>query len=230
MIPLISYVIPTRNRVEWLASCVSSLLVQKNVDPKNIEIVVVNDASDDGTEELLEWYKKDPRIKVLSNPGQLGAGLSRNKGVKASLGEIVGMCDDDDIYFEDRTRLILEFFEKHPDIALVNFPYVRIGLNDEQLETFHGQDFNEKQFRETGIVNYFCNPTAALRKKDFLEMGGYRPETHEVTDDFQFLKAWVESGRKVGFVPNEYPCGHRVLPDSIMAKMRGFKAEWAVKS
>jgi len=137
------------------------------------------------------------------------------------------MCDDDDIYFADRTKLILKYFEEHPEMALVNFPYIRVGFNDEPLEPFHGEEFNEKLFKETGAVNYFCNPTVAVRKADFMAMGGYKPETGSTTDDYQFLKAWIESGRKVGFVPREYPCGHRVLPDSIMAKMRGFKAEWA---
>lgn len=231
MTPKISYVMPTRNRVEWFPSCLSSLFVQKGVERNDIEVVVVDDASDDGTGELLEWFaRRDERIKVLTNPGQLGAGLSRNRGIKAASAPIIGMCDDDDIYFEDRTRLTLEYFEKNPAMDLVNFPYVRIGFNDEQLETFHGAEFNEALFKESGAVNYFCNPTVAVRKEAFLAMGGYRPETKEMTDDIQFLKAWVDSGRKIGFVPNEYPCGHRVLPDSIMAKMRGFDAKWAVKA
>lgn len=231
MIPKISYVMPTRNRVEWFPSCLSSLFVQKGVEHDDIEVIVVDDASDDGTSDLLEWFAKcDPRIKVLTNAGQLGAGLSRNRGVKAALAEIVGMCDDDDIYFEDRTNLILSYFTAHPEMSLVNFPYVRIGYNDEQVKggTFRGSEFNETQFKETGAINYFCNPTVAVRKADFLAMGGYRPETVEATDDVQFVKAWIDSGRRVGFVPNEYPCGHRVLPESIMSRMRGWKPEWAV--
>ena len=139
------------------------------------------------------------------------------------------MCDDDDIYFEDRTKLILDYFEKHSEMSLVNYPYVRIDYNDNQVKngTFQGAEFNEKLFKESGAINYFCNPTVAFRKPDFMAMGGYRPETKEATDDLQFVRAWIESGRKIGFVPNEYPCGHRVLPDSIMSKMRGFKPEWA---
>jgi glycosyltransferase involved in cell wall biosynthesis len=227
MSPKISYVMPTRNRVEWFPSCLSSLFVQKGVEEEDIEVICVDDASDDDTWDLLQWFaERDPRIKTIRNAGQLGAGLSRNKGAQAAQAPIIGICDDDDIYFEDRTRLILEYFEKHPEMALVNFPYVRIGYNDEQREIFHGAEFDEKAFLKSGTVNYFCNPSVAVKKIDFLEMGGYRPETKEMTDDYQFLKAWVESGRKVGFYPNEYPIGHRVLPSSIMALQRGFDPAW----
>lgn len=230
-IPKISYVMPTKNRVEWFPACLSSLLVQSGVQASDIEVIAVDDGSTDGTWELLQWYAaRDPRIKTVRNEGSIGGGLSRNKGAKFAAADIIGICDDDDIYFEDRTKLILDYFDKHPDMALVNFPYVRVGFNDEVLETFHGNDFDEKTFKETGAVNYFCNPTVAVRKADYFNMGGYRPENEDITDDHQFLNAWIASGRKVGFVPREYPCGHRVLPDSMMAKKRGFKAEWAAKA
>lgn len=228
--PKISYVLPTRNRVEWFPSCLSSLFVQTKIAPEDIEVIVIDDASTDGTGELLKWFaERDKRIKVITNVAQLGAGLSRNKGVLEASAPIVGMCDDDDIYFEERSALTLAYFDEHPDIALVNFPYVRIGYNDEQLETFHGVDFNEDQFKKTGAISYFSNPTVAIRKADFIAMGGYRPETDTVTDDYQFVKAWIESGRKIGFYPNEPICGHRVLPTSIMAKQRGFDPAWVKK-
>lgn len=230
MTPKISYVMPTRNRIEWFPTCLSSLLQQKGVAAEDIEVICVDDASDDGTPELLKWFAdRDSRVKVMRNKEQMGAGRSRNNGVGWTEAPIVGMCDDDDIYFEDRTRLTLKYFDDHPEMALVNFPYVRIGYNDEQLETFHGAEFNSDEFKKTGAVNYFSNPTVAFRKADFLTMGGYRDETQEMTDDHQFLKAWVESGRQVGFVPHEPVCGHRVLPHSIMAQRRGFEPAWAGK-
>lgn len=225
--PKISYVMPTKNRVEWFPLCLSSLLVQSGVDKNDIEIIAVDDGSTDGTWELLQWFsKRDPRVRIVRNEGSIGGGLSRNKGARLANADIIGICDDDDIYFEDRTRLILQYFTEHPEMSLVNFPYVRVGYNDEVLETFPGEEFNEKAFKESGAVNYFCNPTVAVRKAQFFAMGGYRPENENMTDDVQFLKAWIDAGHKVGFVPREFPCGHRVLPTSMMAKKRGFKPEW----
>lgn len=228
--PKISYVMPTHNRVEWFPTCLESLFVQEGVAPEDIEVIAVDDGSTDGTWELLTWFaKRDPRIKIIRNVMNMGGGLSRNIGARNASADILGICDDDDIYFQDRTRLILKYFDENPGMALVNFPYVRVGFNDEQLEIFHGEAFKEEEFKNTGSVNYFCNPTAAVRKADYFAMGGYALETKGMTDDHQFLTNWVKSGRKVGFVPNEYTCGHRVLPESMMAKMRGFKPEWAGK-
>lgn len=231
MTPKISYVIPTRNRIAWFPLCIAGLFAQKDVKPEDIEIIVVDDASTDDTWELLEWFtNKDARIHIIKNATQMGAGHSRNKGALLAQAPIIGICDDDDIYFEDRTKLTLDYFEKNPEMALVNFPYVRVGFNDEQLQTFHGSEFDEKTFLETGSVNYFSNPTAAVRKVDFLAMGGYPSETATKTDDLQFVEAWVKSGRKIGFYANEYVCGHRVLPDSMMANFRGYDPSWSVKN
>ena len=93
---------------------------------------------------------------------------------------------------------------------------------------FYGSEFDEEGFKTNGVVNYFCNPTVAYKKKSADEIGGYQPETKEQTDDIQFLTNWIKAGKKVGFDNRAFGVLHRVLPDSMMSKQRGFKPEWAV--
>lgn len=222
--PKISYVCPTYNRVEWLAECIQSLRAQS---VKEIEIIIVDDGSTDGTSELLEWFLKiDDRIKVIKNETNVGAGESRTIGHKVAIAPLIGICDSDDVYPIERTEVILEWFKKNPDAELVNFPYVRVGYFNEIMEDFPGQEFDEKRFKEDGMVNYFCNPSVAVKRESVLAVP-YKKEEDGKTDDYGFVSDWINSGRKIAFAKGDPIVMHRVLPNSVMAKLRGWKKEWS---
>lgn len=223
--PKISFVLPTHNRLEWVGECLQSLMEQTERD---IEIIVVNDASTDGTKEFLEeWAVKDSRVRVIHNEKNMGGGASRNIGAMAATAEIIAVCDDDDVYPKDRAEATLRWFSENPEGELVNFPYVRIDYCGKIIENFTGEPFNEEAFRNEGKVNYFCNPSVSYKKKSALDMGGYQPEKEGMTDDIQFLYNWIQAGKKVGFDQRIYAVEHRVLPNSMMAKQRGFNPAWA---
>lgn len=224
MEPKVSFVLPTRNRIEWVAESMQGLLQQT---VKDIELVVVDDASSDGTSELLNWFAdRDPRVRVIFNEKQMGAGQSRTIGHTMASAPIIGVCDDDDVYPIERAQIIIDWFEKHPESELVNFPYVRAGFFNEILESFAGAPFDYKQFEETGGINYFSNPTVAVRRESVL-LVPYRKEEEGKTDDYQFVCDWIKAGKKIDFMPDEPVCLHRVLPKSVMSEKRGWKSEWA---
>jgi len=227
MSPKLSFVVPSHNREEWVAECIESLLGQ---DEPDIEIIVVNDGSEDGTKAFLDReYGHRARIKIHHNEKSIGAGMSRNKGIELAEAPIIAVCDDDDIYPSCRARLTLEAFKVHPEGVMINFPYIRVGYEQELIQQFPGEPFNEEEFKKTGMVNYFCHPSCAYTKKDILEIGGYRAETKGETDDFKLVQDWIKAGKKIGFANPDFLCGHRVLPTSVMAKMRGFEAGWTEK-
>jgi glycosyltransferase involved in cell wall biosynthesis len=222
--PKLSFVVPSKDRIEWVAECVSSLLGQSE---KDIEVILVDDGSTDGTHEMLtEWLKDEPRFRIFRNEKSIGAGMSRNRGVEEAKSDIIAVCDDDDFYAHNRAEVTIKFFEKAPEGVMFNAPYVRVNYNGEPIEMFRGQPFNEEMFKKEGRVNYFCHPVCAYRKKDFLDIGRYKAETEKFTDDYQFVKDWIESGKKIEFINTDFLCFHRVLPSSIMAKHRGFREEW----
>jgi glycosyltransferase involved in cell wall biosynthesis len=224
MNPKVSFVLPTRNRIEWMPQSLQSLIDQTE---KDIEIIVVNDNSDDGTKEFLDDYaKKDPRIVVVHNSENQGGGRSRNIGMKCAKAPIIGVCDDDDFYPPTRAEEILRWFSEHPESELVNFPYMRVGYFDEHLEPFFGSEFDHDAFKKDGTVTYYCNPSAAYKTASGLEVGGYPPETKDKTDDVQFITNWVNCGKKIDFDNRAFGVLHRVLPSSMMVKNRGWNPEW----
>lgn len=229
--PKVSFVIPTYNRIEWFCMAIDSLLAQTEQD---IEIVVVNDASDDGTKEVIdEWYAKNSRIKIIHNEEHKGAGTSRNIGADAASSDIIAVCDDDDVYINTRAEDIIGWFSRNPNSELVNFPYVSINYFNEIREPFNGSKFDHDGFLKDGGINFFCNPSAAYKKNSAYEMGGYPSEKKGMTDDYQFITNWVNSGKKVDFCGDNgkgeipYATMHRILPKSIMSDIRGFNPEWA---
>ena len=99
----ISIVIPAFNSENYIEKCMDSLL---NQTIKDIEIIIVNDASEDNTKKIIENYaSKDTRIKIINLDTNSGQGVARNKGLEIAQGEYIGFVDSDDYvdldYFEN---------------------------------------------------------------------------------------------------------------------------------
>lgn len=93
-LPLVSFVIPTRDRADVLKDCLESVI---NQTYKNIEVIVVNDNSTDSTLETLKKYSsKYPFVKYFNSDGN-GVGAARNLGIEKASGEYIAFMDDDDI-------------------------------------------------------------------------------------------------------------------------------------
>jgi glycosyltransferase involved in cell wall biosynthesis len=222
--PKISFVLPTKDRLEWIGECLQSLLAQT---VKDAEIIVINDGSTDGTKEFLDdWAAKQPNVRIVHNTTSIGAGPSRNLGAQLAKAPIIAVCDDDDCYPVERGEYILKHFDLNPDSELVNFPYVQVDYFGGVKERFDGMAFDHEAFKQNGTINYFANPTVAYKRGAVLAMGGYPKETESKTDDLQFVHKWLEAGKRIDFQPGQYMCLHRVLPNSMMVKFRGFDPKW----
>jgi glycosyltransferase involved in cell wall biosynthesis len=92
--PLVSVVIPTRNRASLLARAVSSVLGQSW---RNLELIVVDDGSTDDTAAVLASFS-DPRLRVLRREGGSSAAAARNAGIALARGDYLAFNDDDDIW------------------------------------------------------------------------------------------------------------------------------------
>lgn len=90
--PLVSVILPTRNRAALLLRAVASVLAQTH---SRLELIVVNDASSDETPAVLARID-DPRLRVIHRDVNRGAAAARNAGLAAAHGELVAFQDDDD--------------------------------------------------------------------------------------------------------------------------------------
>lgn len=112
--PLVSVCIGAYNRKDTIRECVDSALEQTW---KNKEIVVVDDASTDGTREILQGY--GDRIRLICRDTNSGiCPVTRNQAVAAAKGEYVAFLDSDDVWYPEKLAKQVAFMEGHPDIPL----------------------------------------------------------------------------------------------------------------
>src|SRR5580765_3960525 len=125
-LPLVSVVMPCYNAEKYFVEAIESII---NQTYKNLEIVLINDGSIDGTSELLnEYAKKDSRIKIIFNQVNLGLIGSLNIGVAAATGEYIARMDADDISVLDRIEKIMNVFFQMPLVEVVSAANYMINL------------------------------------------------------------------------------------------------------
>lgn len=113
--PLVSIYIPTYNRLGLLKRAVRSALQQNY---KNIEIIVIDDGSKDGTTDYItQLSREDSRIKLIEKKGRRGAPASRNQAIRYAKGHFITGLDDDDYFLESRISSFVSSW-KEDDIAL----------------------------------------------------------------------------------------------------------------
>ncbi len=117
--PKISVIVPIFNSLNWLDKCIFSIV---NQTYKNLEIILIDDGSNDGSSNLCDTYaKKDERIIVIHKSNE-GLSLARNAGLKIATGEFVLFADSDD-YLEDNMleKLILSQKQDNADMVICGF-------------------------------------------------------------------------------------------------------------
>lgn len=118
--PLISVIMPVYNAGKFLKPAINSILAQTFQD---FELILIDDASSDGSREILEQYKsRFPfRVKVIELRKNLNCGGDRcaNEGIKIAKGTFIARMDADDIAHKSRLQKQVEFLKKNKDVFLV---------------------------------------------------------------------------------------------------------------
>ncbi len=148
--PKVSVIVPVYNVEKYLAQCVESILAQTL---KDIEILLINDASTDGSLAIARTYETDSRVHVLDKPHG-GLGDTRNVGVAHANGAYLVFIDSDD--WIDSTmleNLYASAEQSHSDMVVFNF--VRENMVDDEHRVcklpVNFPEF-DKEFQETMIA------------------------------------------------------------------------------
>ncbi len=135
---LVSIIIPTYNRVHLIGETLDSVIAQTYT---NWECIVVDDGSNDYTDELLEFYcENDSRIKYYHRPKERakGANVCRNYGFDMSKGEYVNWFDADDLMTPENLALRLQYFDRDTDFIIGD----TINFNDDGLKERAPRDYS----------------------------------------------------------------------------------------
>jgi glycosyltransferase involved in cell wall biosynthesis len=120
--PTVSIILPTHNRAGLLWRSVSSVLAQTYRD---FELIVVDDASSDHTQQMLRQFD-DPRLRVILRKENGRAAAARNDGMRAARGSMLAFQDDDDIWLPHKLELqVAEMLKQPDDVGVVLAGYFR---------------------------------------------------------------------------------------------------------
>ncbi|MGK0253885.1 MAG: glycosyltransferase involved in cell wall biosynthesis [Mariniflexile sp.] len=173
--PLISIIICTYNRAEYLNTCINSIINQSN---KNWELIIVDDGSDDNTFEIVNGYLiKYSNIRYVKHQN-IKLALSRNIGLLLSLGKYITFLDSDDTFKENHIESRLDFMTQNPLIDLI---YGGVELNEEIFVADY-----YKPGKLINVENCVLGSTFFGKRKVFFEIAGYNNLNYG--EDTEFLE------------------------------------------
>ncbi len=128
--PLVSVIMPAYNSEDFITEAIASV---QNQSYQNWELFVIDDFSIDGTCSLVEnIIKLDPRVQLLKNLKNEGAGASRNKGIAAAKGDFIAFLDADDLWLPEKLEVQIKFMKEN-QLAMSFSSYHLISENGTYL-------------------------------------------------------------------------------------------------
>ncbi len=130
--PVVSFCIPTHQRSRYLASLLESLLRQLDAFPYPYEIVIADNASSDGTGEVVQAYADRLPIRYLRHDQNIGGYPNWQFVMSRGLGRYLVYLSDDDSILGDPLASLIEKMEADPGLAVVYAPWLMYDLVDQQ--------------------------------------------------------------------------------------------------
>lgn len=187
-----SVVLPMCNAERYLRLSIESILEQTF---RELELVIVDDGSTDGSAAIAEEYaSRDARVRLLRLQ-RSGLSHALNAGVAASKGWYIARMDADDIAHPDRLRKQVAFLDATPSCVLVGTSIEVIDAVDGSLGTRYFAEDHEEIVEEMLHGTFaISHPTVLMRRAAFDAAGGYDQAMYP-SDDFALWLEMSKSGR-----------------------------------
>jgi len=217
----VSVITPTYNSEAYISETINSILNQSH---KNLEIILIDDASTDGTRDILDKYKRsDPRIVTIFLKKNSGSGLARNKGIEKATGRFLAFVDSDDYWHKDKLKNQLEFMRSNS----YSFTYTRYALINESGSLEKESNVAPKQCNYFRLLIQNCIGCSTVVIDADLLGKEYMPDLRNRQDWGLWLK-YIRKSKKA-FRLQESLTYYRLRKNSISSnKLKLFKFHWQI--
>jgi O-antigen biosynthesis protein len=170
--PLVSVVIPVRNRPEAVAAAIESVIAQTL---ESWELVVVDDGSTDHTPQVLEeWAARDRRIRIVRQEWS-GVSAARNRGLEQASGRYLAFLDSDNRWRPDFLRLTLAAMQGKG----LRAAYAAMALHEDDRTLYRAHPYSYEDL----LVRNYVDPNVLVVERDLaLEVGGFDEEIRRWVD------------------------------------------------
>jgi len=193
MMPVVSVVISTYNRREKLKRALQSVF---NQTLKDIEIIVVDNASVDGTDAMVKGIE-DSRISYIKHDTNKGGPAARNTGIKKARASLIALLDDDDEWFAQKlAKQVSQMTQAPPDIGLV---YVGSEIYDEATDKIlkvNGPQHQGNVYQRLLWGTILSSVSSVLVRRECFEKVGDFDETLSSCQDWDM---WLRIARYFEF-------------------------------
>lgn len=211
----ISIITPSYNQAKYLEQTIQSVL---NQDYPQIEYIVIDGASADGSVDVIKKYRN--KLAYWVSEKDSGQAEAINKGFAKASGEIIAWLNSDDYYLPGAVSSAVKIFEENPDVVLV---YGNMLAVDE-----HGKTFNTLIYKQLTLEDLLCfqiigQPAVFMRTSALRKAGGLNLNFHFLLDHL----LWIEIAKhgKILHVPQTWAAARYHAEAKNRAQADKFGAE-----
>jgi len=210
----VSVVIPTFNRSQKVVRAISSVLSQTFTD---VEIIVVDDGSTDGTKKEVEQF--DDIVTYVAHSSNLGVSAARNTGIKGSGAPLIAFLDSDDHWLPEKLAAQVCFFNEHPEA---------VACQTEELWIRNGRRVNpmKKHLKPSGDIFEpslklcLVSPSAVMLKRSLLDEVGLFDEDLPVCEDYD-LWLRISCRYPIHLIKEALVVKEGGHPDQLSSRLKG---------
>ena len=193
---LVTVIIPTYNRANYLVESLESVLAQTY---RNLEVIVVNDGSTDETKAALEPYRNRMSYFEKTNGGKSSA---LNLGLKHISGEYVWIFDDDDIAHPELVKSHMAIFDSQPEVGFVYSGYAFFEGEDANnvIETVEAPAPMEREMVGQLLSGNFISGVSVVVRKGCYDRVGWYDERLIRAQDYDMWIRLARAGFKAGAI------------------------------
>jgi glycosyltransferase involved in cell wall biosynthesis len=188
LVTRVSIVVPAYNHARFLEQAIESVLRQTH---PQVELIVLDDGSTDGTRRVLEKYGE--RFRWESQPN-MGQAATLNKGWKMAAGDVLGYLSADDYLHADAVRRAVETLGVHPEAVLAYPDFEQVDEVSRALRVIRTPEFDYGDMLLKGVCP--PGPGAFFRRRAFDRVGGWNESLRHIPD-FEY---WLRLGMQGKFV------------------------------
>lgn len=167
--PLVSVVIATYNMAGFLPLAIRSALAQTY---RNIEVLIIDDGSNDGSEEAVAPFLADSRVRYRKQMNR-GQAVAKNRGIRESTGEYVAFLDADDLWTPDKLEAQLPLFAESQAVGVVYSAFASIDEKGNRLPDVPVKLHRGRVSGPMLIFNFVGFGTSVVKRECFKRLGTF---------------------------------------------------------